>query len=100
MTEPDNKNYLQETNYRFVLKKTPALNFFCTGVSMPSLSMNSIDHHNPFQRMPETGVQATFDQLTITYIVDEDMENYFEIQRWMYRHDVPEELQTVQRFAR
>ena len=95
--EPINKNYLQETNYRFFLKKTPALNYFCTGVSMPSLTMNSIDMHNPFQKIPETGVQATFDQLTINFIIDEEMENYLEIQKWMYRPIISKRFFSVQR---
>lgn len=83
MTEPVNKNFLSPLGYSFIVKKLPHVNFFTTRVNVPGVSMASVDVPTPFNRMPISGDKVSFDELTVTFKVDEDMENYIEVFNWI-----------------
>jgi hypothetical protein len=81
--QPSNKNFLSPFGYKFSIKKTPNMNWFIQAVSMPSVSLARTDVSNPFVVFPVGGDHLRFDNLSITFRVDEDLSNYREIYNWL-----------------
>ena len=83
-TTPTNKNILQPTSFRLVLPKLPTVEFFCSSVNVPDVSFSeailatSIGVNAFFP-----GDKLSFGELTVNYLVDEDLKNYKEVYDWM-----------------
>ena len=83
INEPINKNFLSPLGFVFNLKKTPATNFFVTRASLPGLNLAFAEVPTPFVKMPVPGEKIQFNDLSVTFKVDEDMRNWNEIFDWM-----------------
>lgn len=80
---PTNKNFLSPLNFKFVMKRAPHVNFFIQKINIPSIVLPFTFSPNPIVRIPEPGDQLEYDELTISFRVDEDLQNYLEIQNWI-----------------
>lgn len=80
---PVNKNFLSPLGFKFQIKKTPHVNFFIQKVNVPAISMTSPTPNNPFVKTPIPGEHLNYDNLKITFKVDEDLQNYLEIHNWI-----------------
>ena len=83
MTTPDNKNFLSPLGFTFSLKKLPTTNFFVTRATLPGFTLGVVETPNPFVRIPLPGDKIQFNDLQVTFKVDEDMKNYQEIFNWI-----------------
>lgn len=82
---PLNKNFLNPQNFTFVLKRAPNLSFFVQEINLPGIAVQALDIASPLQKLPQTGIQPIFNDLAITFKVDEDFENYAELYNWIKR---------------
>lgn len=80
---PTNLNYLSQLNFKFLIKKAPHVNFFIQKVSIPKIFLKEVDTPNPFVKIPYPGEHIDYENLDITFIVDENMQNYLEIHNWI-----------------
>jgi hypothetical protein len=76
-------NYLSPLEFRVVIKRLPAVEFFVQRTSIPSVSAQPVEVPNPFNKTFRTPDKLTYSNLDITFIVDENMENYLEIYNWI-----------------
>ncbi|MBC8443031.1 MAG: hypothetical protein H8D80_02440 [Proteobacteria bacterium] len=81
--QPKTTNSLLPTSYKFVLGRAPHLTFFCQSLSLPTISIDSIVQDSPFSDIHVPGGKASFENLTLNFIVDEKMANWLEIYHWM-----------------
>jgi hypothetical protein len=93
LNEPTNKNFLSPLGFVFNLKKTPATNFFVTRASLPGLNLGIAEVPTPFVKMPVPGEKIQFNDLSITFKVDEDMRNWNEIFEWMVALGFPKSFE-------
>ena len=98
--QPDNKNMLSPTGFRFVLNRTPGVNYFTYSVPIPTLSLGEIDTENPNVRLPFPGDKLRFEPLSIRFRVDEDLQNYLEIHNWLLSLGYPEDILNQSGYAR
>jgi len=77
-----NPNFLSPLSYKFVLARTPNLNFNVQTVRLPGMTLSSTETATPFVSIPNSG-KITYSPLTITFRVAEDMTDYLEIHNWM-----------------
>lgn len=83
-TSPINKNFLSPLGFRFFIKKLPNVNFFVQKVNVPGISIaQNPTTPNPFTKIPYAGDHLEFEELQVTYRVDEDLSNYLEIHNWI-----------------
>lgn len=82
MAKTTNPNFLSPLGFKFVLRRTPNINFNVQTVRLPGMSLSATDTATPFVTMPNSG-KITYSPLTITFRVNEDMADYFEILNWM-----------------
>ena len=76
---PTNKNFLSPLNFRFQIKRAPHINFFIQQVNIPGIGVPEVQTPNPMVQIPYPGEHLTYDTLSITFAVDEDLHNYMEL---------------------
>ena len=81
-----NKNFLSPIGFKFTIDNTlyPNLDYFCSSVSLPSISLSAVEMPYKGVNLGYTGDRLTFDDLTITFNINEDMENYKETFDWLH----------------
>ena len=72
-----NRNFLSPTGFKFALKRSPGVAFFCNQANIPSLDLG-------------IATQPSYGDLTLRFLVDEDLTNYMELQKWIRGLGYPE----------
>jgi len=88
--QPTNKNMLSPNGFRFVLNRTPNINYFTYSVPIPTLTLGDYDISTPFATLPYPGDKLRYEPLSIRFRVDEDLKNYLEIHNWLVSLASPE----------
>lgn len=83
-------NYLSPVEFVVTVKRLPNVQFFTQKISVPSISMTGIERPTPFKPVYETGDRLTYNELNLSFIIDENMDNYREIFDWMVGLSFPE----------
>lgn len=86
----ENVNLLYNPNFKFMTKKIPGVEYFCASVNFPSISIGEISIPTPTginHNTPANGIQYT--ELSADFLVDEDLNNYFELYNWMIDCAIP-----------
>lgn len=97
--QPQNKSYLSPLGFRFVLNRTPNTNYFVQNVRLPTLTLGEVDPENPFVKLPTPGTKLNYEPLDITFMVDEDMRNYLEINEWLVGLGFPDNFGQYRRLV-
>ena len=82
MVKSTNPNFLSPLSYRFMLTRTPNLNFNIQSVRLPGITLSAVETATPFVSIPSSG-KITYSPLSISFRVAEDMNDYLEIHNWM-----------------
>jgi hypothetical protein len=83
MTTPTNKSFLSPLGFDFSIKKLPTTNFFVTRATIPGFTLGVAEAPTPFVRLPIPGDKIQFNDLQVTFKIDEDMKNYLEVFNWI-----------------
>ena len=81
--QPTNMNFLSPIGYKFLLSRAPNVEFFVQRVSLPSLDLPVATQSTPFVSVPKPGNRLEFGNLTVTFKVNENLDNYREIYNWL-----------------
>jgi hypothetical protein len=81
--QPDNLDYLSPTQFKFNIHQLPKVEFFCTAANVPAINLGEAVFPTPYKEIPVMGDTLTYDNLSISFIVDENLENYIEIHEWV-----------------
>ena len=79
----ENRNFLSPTGFRFVLRRSPKVAFFCNQVNIPAMTLGVTEQATYLKNIPVPGDRIEFGDLTLRFLVDEDLKNYMEIQNWI-----------------
>jgi hypothetical protein len=91
--QPKNPNFLHTHRFRMVMHRTPATIYFMQEVNLPGISTGAPIQPTPFVDIPHHGDKLVFEDLTISFAVDEDMKNYREIWDWMNGLTFPQKFE-------
>ena len=80
---PSNTNLLLSTGFRFLLGRTPNITYFCQSVNIPDISLGEVEQPTRFIPVKHPGTSWNYGDLDISFIIDENMENWREIHDWM-----------------
>ena len=91
-----NKSILNKNNFRLLIDKIPTVEYYVKTVNIPGLQFSEVaqpagiglDAFFP-------GDKVAFDTLDVTFLVDEDLENYLEIQHWLRGLGFPDSLKEI-----
>jgi len=91
-SQVENRNFLSPTGFRFVLRRSPKVAFFCNQANVPSMTLGIAEQPTYLKNIPVPGDKIEFGDLTLRFLVDEDLKNYMEIQKWIRGLGYPEKL--------
>ncbi len=81
--QPNEINQLNVVSFETNFTRLPNVNFFCQRINIPSMSLGLATQATPFSDTPLIGDKITFEQLTLSFIVNEDLSNYLELYNWL-----------------
>ena len=81
--QPTKIDYASPTQFKFNILKLPKVEYFCTAVNVPAVSLGFIQQQNPLKDIPIPGEKLTYADLTVSFLVDENLLNYQEIHGWL-----------------
>ena len=87
-----NRNFLSPSGFQFNLARAPKVDFFSNSTRIPGIQLGNIDVGNYLKSIPVPGDQIQFEDLTLQFLVDENMENYLEIHNWIYSLGYPKSV--------
>ena len=87
-----NRNYMSPLGFKLVLTKTPKVDFLCQSANIPSISMGTAIQPTYLKDIPVPGDKVLYDDLNVRFLVDEKMENYLAIHKWITGLGYPESL--------
>ena len=95
----ENRNFLAPTGFKFNLKRSPKVAFFCNEANIPDLNLGVAIQPNYLRDIPTPGDKIEFGDLTLRFLVDENLENYLELQDWIRGLGYPESVQEFRDLA-
>ena len=82
--QPTQTDYASPTQFKFNIIKLPKVEYFCTAVNIPGISLGgNVTQQTRFKDIPLPGDKLSYEDLTMTFIVDENLENFQEIHGWL-----------------
>ena len=87
-----NRNFLSATSFKFNLAKCPKVDFFSNSCNIPGLSLPVAVQPTYLNDIPRPGDRLDFEDFTLRFLIDENLENLMEIQKWMRGLGYPESV--------
>jgi hypothetical protein len=78
-----NPNTLKPTSYKFAIGRLPKVEYMCQSVSLPGIEVEPLEYRQRFVDIKEIGKASYATELELTFLVDENMENWRSIHDWM-----------------
>jgi len=88
-----NRNPLSNVGFKFTLARFPKIDFFSTSANLPGMNLGVAQAANYWKEMPLAGTRLAFEDLTLSFIVDENLVNYLAVHNWMRGLGFPESIQ-------
>ena len=81
--QPTALDYSSPTQFRFLINQLPKVQYFTTEANLPGITLDELELGSPLKDLPLLGSKLTYEDLSITFIVDENLENYIEMHTWL-----------------
>jgi len=91
-TPLENRNFLSPVGFKFSLKRAPGVAFFCNQANIPSIDLGIAEQPTWLKNIDVPGDKIQFGDLSLRFLVDEDLVNYMELQRWIRGLGYPEDM--------
>ena len=85
----ENRNFLSPIGFKFVLAKYPKVVYFAQTANIPSMNLGIQNQPTPFRSLPLEGF-IEYDSLNLSFIVDENLENYLILHNWIRALGTPD----------
>ena len=90
--EVSNRNFLSVVGFKFLLNRCPKVDFYCNSANIPEVTLGTAVQRTYLKDIPVPGDKMTYGDLNITFMVDEDMENYLQLYQWITSLGFPQSL--------
>ena len=96
--QPDKLDYASPTQFKFIINQLPKVEFFTTAVNVPGISSADVLMNTPFKSIPQMGTNLTYENLSVTFLVDEYLENYKSLHYWLIAIGFPKNREQFSTF--
>ena len=96
--QPDKIDYASPTQFKFGIHQLPKVEFFTLSANVPGITAGVVTRATPFKDIPLVGDKLTYENLSITFQVDEYLENYVSLHNWMKGIGFPTDRQEFRTF--
>ena len=80
---PANISLLSPIGFKFALSKFPEVTYFCQAANIPGISVGSVEIGTPMKATYMPGDEVIFEELSIRFVVDENLKNWLSIYDWI-----------------
>ena len=81
--QPSKMDYASPVQFRFKISKLPEVEFFIQTVNLPGISLGQAIVPTSLYNYPVPGDEISFQPLDISFLVDENLNNYKELHDWI-----------------
>ena len=81
--EPAKLDYASPIQFRFKMAKLPKVEFFVQTANIPGISLGTATVPSPLYDYPVPGDKINYQSLDISFLVDENLNNYKELHDWI-----------------
>ena len=96
--QPDKLDYASPTQFKFGIHQLPKVEFFTVTANVPGITLGDAIFPTPFKDIPVMGEKLTYENLSISFIVDEYLENYLSLHEWMTAIGFPKDRKQFRDF--
>ena len=82
-SQPTVLDYASPTTWRIRFNRITKVEWFCTNVTLPGINLGEALYPTPLSDTYVAGDKLTFETLNITFLVDEELQNYRELWDWI-----------------
>lgn len=81
---PSNIDYAAPSQFRFQISRIPEVEYFIVGVNLPQISLSGDAGVNtPYKEFFNGGDTVEYDDLSVRFMVNENLENWLEVYEWI-----------------
>ena len=88
--EPSKQDYASPVQFRFKITKLPKTEYFVQTANLPSITLDEVSQSTRLQTIKMPGSTLSFGPLDLSFLVDENLDNYKELHDWMIGLGSPE----------
>ena len=81
--QPSKLDYASPIQFRFKMAKLPKVEFFVQTANIPGISLGTATVPTPLYDYPIPGDKINYSTLDISFLVDENLNNYKELHDWI-----------------
>ena len=96
--QPTKLDYASPTQFKFGIHQLPKVEYFVTQAELPDISLDTTVQNTPFKDIPIPGEKLTYSNLTVTFLVDEYLENYISLHEWITSLGFPQKRAQFSKF--
>ena len=85
-----NRNFLSSIGFRFTLSRARKVSFFSNKANIPGLTLGVAEQPTYLKNIDIPGDKIQYSDFTLSFIVDENLENYMQIHKWIRGLGFPE----------
>lgn len=93
-----NRNFLSPVGFKFILTKAPKAVFFCNTARIPEITLETTIQPTYLKDLDIPGEKLSYGDLSLRFLVDENMENYISIHNWLTALGYPESTKQYKDF--
>ena len=93
----ENRNFLSPIGFKFLLAKYPKVAYFCQSANIPAINVAIQQQSTPLRYLPYEGF-TSYDPLTLSFLIDEDLENYMIMHNWLRALGTPDNVRESTEF--
>jgi hypothetical protein len=83
--QPSKLDYSSQVQFRFEILYLPLVEYFVQSANVPGIQLGTATVPSPFYDYPVPGDTLSFDPLNISFLVDENLNNFNELHKWISR---------------
>jgi len=88
-----NRNYLSPLGFKFSITKIPKVDFFSNSAEIPGINLGVAMQPTYLKDIPIPGDKLTYNDFSLEFFVDENLENYLQVHNWLRGLGYPESIQ-------
>ena len=85
-----NRNFLAPVGFKFSLSKYPKVDFFCNSARIPEITLGLAVQPSYLKDIDIPGEKLEYGDLSIRFLVDEQLKNYVAVHKWLTGLGFPE----------
>jgi hypothetical protein len=91
--EPTVFDYAQSNQFKVYIPIFPLVEWFVVSCNVPGVTMGQGVVATPLIDMPVVGEKLTYDNFSMTFLVDEKLKNFMELHNWLVNMAPPENME-------